>query len=777
MIRFGFATQVSRSAISLALAAAAIAVAPQARAEEAAEELAAPPPPAAETIVVTADIVYRNRSNEVEPILVYGADYFQRFEPLTVGDALKRVPSAAFLSDVIEADGLRLRGLDPGYTQILVDGERLPGGNADRSFFVDRIPAELIERVEIVRSSSARRSGDAMAGTLNIVLRDGFALDGGFVRLGALSFNDGEVKPAIGAVYGGELATGRVLVGFNTQGRRSPKEKFSWRYGEPPAGPDTFDNREDQTDLRDGTDTSFNLNWSLESESSEVELGLFYVLTDRIEDERSREYDVFSGGSDAPVTGGNLLTDNAQTVLIDTSNLSLRGRYGRDMLGGRVTLRASWARFKDERTDSEEEVDFDRSTPRFTGDLVTTDLRDTERTARLSYARAFGDIGFEAGLDWQEKERDSDIREVRNRFSIDPGSRTSYDTFTSTPRRFSIAYPAPEPATGGVNTISESRLDPWVALDGRFGNVRWEAGLRYEFTDVGITDETVDPAQRSSGTDYGFLLPSASLKWELTDDDRVSVSVARTVRRPSFDFISPALLEAELGDNDLQGNPDLKPETAIGIDVGYERRLGRQGVAGINVFYRSVSDLIEVANTGEEGSEGEGTFVLTPRNTGDGTVFGVELDLSTPLTAVGLEHTGVFLNYSWLDSDVDDFLGSRRFNGQAESVLNAGFVQDIPGWGAAFGATYRLQGDAFSRIVGEEIVTSYGAELEIFLEKRFADRFTVRLVGSNLLDGAKDEVFDKFNTLEEQADRDYDEYEIETETAGPVWQLMVRAAF
>lgn len=102
-------------------------------------------------IVVIGGIGFRNRSEETEQTLVYGDDYFQRFEPLTAGDALKRVPSVTFLSDVIESDGARLRGLDPGYTQILINGEKVPGSNADRSFFLDRIPAELVKQVEIVR--------------------------------------------------------------------------------------------------------------------------------------------------------------------------------------------------------------------------------------------------------------------------------------------------------------------------------------------------------------------------------------------------------------------------------------------------------------------------------------------------------------------------------------------------------------------------------------------------------------------------------------------------
>lgn len=174
-------------------------------------------------IVVLGSVGYRNRSNEAEPVLSYDSEFFQRFEPLTAGDALKRVPSVTFLSDVIESDGARLRGLPPGYTQILINGERVPGTNADRSFFLDRIPAELIDRVEIVRSSSARRTGDAVAGTINIELRDGYELDGGYVRAGALYFDDEEFEPSLGFVYGGAVGPGRLLLGLNLQGRHNPK--------------------------------------------------------------------------------------------------------------------------------------------------------------------------------------------------------------------------------------------------------------------------------------------------------------------------------------------------------------------------------------------------------------------------------------------------------------------------------------------------------------------------------------------------------------------------
>jgi outer membrane receptor protein involved in Fe transport len=754
-----------KTALFAVASMATLLVGIQAHAADAAADADADRTKTVEELVVTGEIAFRNRTEDAVPTLSYDLEYFQRFEPLTAGDAMKRVPSVAFLSDVLESDGARLRGLDPGYTQILINGERVPGAGVDRSFFVDRIPAELIERVEVVRSASANRSGDAMAGALNIVLRDGYTFDGGYVRAGALLFSDDRVRETVGGVFSAPVGPGRIVIGANYQGRRNPKQKFSQRFDEPGG---TLDNVEIQSDTRNGEDYSLNASYDVQMEDSTLKLSGYFVRTDRLEDEDSYEY---RGGR---VGQADFLTYNDNNVDIQTDNWALQARYERDMAGGKTRFKLGYAELADERDEIEEEYEYLRDTrpfpddDRFTGDLTRTRLKDREVSAELSHRRDLGAARLEFGVQVSDKDRDTDISEVRNRVTIPnpPAARPALG-----------AYGPLAPATGGLNTIEERRIDPFVMLSGERGPMVWEAGLRWENTDTTIEDATAPAASRKVDNDYSFLLPSAHLRWNLSADDRVKVSVARTVRRPNFDFLSPALLEAELGDNDLLGNPNLKPETAWGIDVGFERRLGSRGVAGVNVFYRDVKDLIEVASTGQVGSEGAGTFVLQPRNTGDGSVWGVEFDLSTSLSAFGFDDTGVFLNYSWLDSDVDDEFGSRRFNDQAKYVFNVGFIQDLPDWAAAFGATYRKQGKAFGRVVGEEVTTTYGADLEIFVEKRFGDRYVVRLTGTNLLDSKKKETFNKFTTIADQRGRDFDEYELEREEAGPVFQLVARATF
>lgn len=752
------------------LALASVATAAPENAPADAPIATADEPTLASEVVVQAKIAYRNRSESTAPVLDYGLDYFQRFEPLTVGDALKRVPSVSFLSDVLESDGVRLRGLDPAYTQILINGEKVPGsgsssgsfGNgADQAFFVDRIPAELIDHIEIVRSNSANRSGDAVAGALNIVLRDALALDGGYVRVGALRFDDKRVREVIGAVWGGQVGPGRLLIGANVQGRRNPKEKLSLRYDEPGAA---LNNNEIQTDVRNGTDSSFNIAYDVPVGPGQLSVNGFYVHTDRYQNEDSIEY------NDGVVSNAKLSTINDNDVDIQQDSYALNGKYKFPMAGGETTIKLGYAAFQADEYEFEYETEYLRdSTPfpdgdRFTGDRAKTRITDDEVSAKLEHKRELAaGTDLEFGVQYEGKRRDSRVSEVpRNRYNLPAATPPAYKPFAITSKA----------------RLEQTRIDPYVMLSGRSNGLKWEAGLRYETTDVTVQDFVIN---EKTDKDYGVLLPSASVRYNLTSADQIYASAARTVRRPSFQFLSPVTLEEELGDNDFRGDPTLEPEKAWGLDVGYERRMGRDGVFGVNLFYRDVKDLIEIYNTGAAGSANDPpddvTWIYSARNTGDGKVYGIEFDLSTPLSFIGLNNTGVFLNYSYLDSEVNDEFGKRRFNSQAESVFNVGFIQDIPTFGAAFGMTYRKQGEAYSRVVGEEVTTTYGADLEAFIEKRIGKNMVVRLTGSNLLDAKKKETFNKFTTIANQVDRSFDEYELEQEKAGPVFQLTARMAF
>jgi outer membrane receptor for ferrienterochelin and colicins len=62
-----------------------------------------------------------------------------------------------------------MRGLGGGFTQMLIDGQRAPPG-----FSLDQLTPEQVERIEILRAATAETGARAIAGTINIILREGY---------------------------------------------------------------------------------------------------------------------------------------------------------------------------------------------------------------------------------------------------------------------------------------------------------------------------------------------------------------------------------------------------------------------------------------------------------------------------------------------------------------------------------------------------------------------------------------------------------------------------
>jgi len=731
-----------------------------------------------DTIVVQGEIAYRNRTDDTAPVLSYDLEYFQRFEPSTVGDMLKRLPGVTFVgSDIMEFDGVMMRGMAAGYTQVLINGKKVPGAGDDRSFWVDRIPAEMVDHIEILRSTSANRSGDAIAGAINIVLRDAYAFDGSYLRIGLTRWYDGEVNPTFGAVTSGDALGGRLLAGINVQDRYRAKIKRSDRYSDPSM--EELVSFEDQTEVKDGRDYSANLSYTADvGETGRFSIDGFYVKTDRDVKEVSHEIEY----DDEDVIEANMPGFNP----IDQKNWGIGAEYKFDIAGGTTEFDLDYAKFEDnsaEREESHEYVNGEWDASEAEASAVEAD--DTETSFKIAHKRPAGSAELEFGVDYRRKKRDIVY--------------TNYE-WEGEEEGGPVVYEL-DGTIGSL--IEETRVDPYLMLSGKGEVFSWEAGLRYETTKSDIRYSEDDEVEGAANKDYNELLPSLHLKWDLTDADRISLSLAKSVKRPNFNELIPALLDGEYGDNDYIGNPQLEQETANGIDLGFEHRLGKHGVIGVNFFYRDVKNLIELVNTDEWSEDAQDTYeedleefleenpgsteddfefepeswLFTSANVGDGKVYGVEFDLSTPLTALGLPNTGVFLNYSYLNSKVTDFSGERRFNDQARSVYNIGFIQDLPSWAASFGVTYRKQGDAFSRVLAEEVTVKYGDDLEVFVEKRFGKTLSVRLSAANLLDASKDEIFHKFDNEADQIDRDYDEYELESEEAGPSYQLVMRWAF
>lgn len=706
-------------------------------------------PDTAEEIVVNANLYFRNRTNDINPVLAYDYEYFQRFEPLSVGEMMKRLPSITFASDVLEYDAVSVRGLPPGYTQILINGRRAPGGQADRSFYVDRIPAELVERIEIIRSPRADQPSEGVAATLNIITKDSANFTGGFAKVGVLiNEPDGAIRPSGALAYAGKIgeATSYWLSG-SYQGRRNPKTKTTEFYE---GDFEEFVGFEQQQDIRDGVDISVNGELTTRVGAGQLRLTALYVDTQRDEDELSL---VYEGDSldELELDGVEIQRERINQA---TYAVTLDGTW--PLWGGDLGLAFGWSGYRE---DSDAEADEgDTEDEAELAEVETLNVVDDELGGTVSYTAQLGGLSLKTGIDILSKRRNGE----NLLFEVDDGELEE------------VTLP------GSVFTIEELRLDPYVRLTGEISDgFSFDVGLRYETTQRTVTSDGV-----AVDNNANFANPSFNLRYALDAVSQLRFSVARTVRRPGYDLLAPYLQEEEPADDDaLIGNPDLNNESSWGLDFGYERRIGGSGVVGLNVFYRDISNVIELVNTGIETEFGG--RIYQPQNIGQGQTWGIEFDMSSSLDFIGLPDTGLYANFTWLNSSITDpFTGEkRRFNDQPAIIYNVGFIQNLRAPGVSFGATIAGRSSATSSNFDETSELTYGGDLEAFVEKRFGDRFVLRFTASNLLNRAKDETFrfyDGDSVAEIVAARlanDVAESEFESETSGRLFQVTLRAAF
>ncbi len=766
-----------------------------------------------EDIVITGEIQYRNRTDTVAPELVYDQQFFEQFEPLSVGDQLSRVPGVAFTSDIGERDAPQMRGLGEGFTQVLVNGRPIPGAGNDRTVFVDRIPAEIIDRIEIVRAPSADIDSQGIGGTINIILKDGASLPPGVIaRVGGVYDIDNEEFGGVGALsISGRTDDRRIAWSgtFDLQQRYNTKILDQELFDDTSPGfdpnssglqmfvPDEFNaaapstnavEHQDQIDTRESLDMSFNGDLSVEfAPGQRVRLDAFYMRTDRDETEDTQNYFRADDSGDDPGTGnddGDVSNDlwdlnetgtQAQTIQQDSYGVSalLESEFGG---GWTFESQARYARFlEDNVQDSFDTAVFDGDPTEGEREQIDSDDQEISIDGSLTFdSDAFAEriglesFSFEFGAAAKQKTRDYSLRTFEDDNDLD------------------FADPGEEETDLGASgnfDYEENRLDAFVQLElGLSPSFRLAAGARVETTE---TEASLIGGAGGSSESAEFY-PSVHIQWDVWENGQIRASGARTARRPLLDQLVPFFDEETPGDDDATiGNPNLAIETAWGIDVGYEHRIGQRGVIGINFFNRDVSDLISLVSVPGGDCGGCAGSLYTYQNIGDGRVWGWELDVSTPLGFIGLPETGFFANYTDLNSErVDPFTGiETTFNAQPEYVYNWGLSHNIPSWNTSFGFSYRKQGMSRSLFLGEIEDQWYDANLEVFVEHRISDKVVVRVVGNNLFDAdsiQSERIYDG-DSAEELRDamlaNDVDEFEIERENSSPTVMVTLRAVF
>ena len=110
-----------------------------------------------------------NREESAENILqVLPHDVITSLPNANVADAIGRLPSVTLERDEGEGKYVQIRGAEPRYSNVTIDGVNVPSPENVRQIKLDIIPSDLVESVEINKTLLANMDGDAIGGSVNL---------------------------------------------------------------------------------------------------------------------------------------------------------------------------------------------------------------------------------------------------------------------------------------------------------------------------------------------------------------------------------------------------------------------------------------------------------------------------------------------------------------------------------------------------------------------------------------------------------------------------------
>ncbi|WP_292944997.1 TonB-dependent receptor [Olleya sp. UBA1516] len=504
----------------------------------------------------------------------------------TVSDVLDNVPSVS-----VDVEGnVALRGNDN--VRILINGK--PSGlvGLNSTDALRQLPAESIEKVEVITSPSARYESEGTAGILNIILKRS-KLEG---LNGAITTNVG-YNPSAGINGNINYRTGDINI-FNTTGysyREAPGNSFtSTQYkssGNFLDETNTFDR------IRKGLTTNFGVEWYV-NDSASLTTSVLYRDSD---DENS------------------------------TTNLLEQFDINRNLLSTTVRLDPEFEEdktiqyalnFQKNYSDSGHVLTFDfqyEDSSENENSLVQVDNVISERVATLEdqqqillqtdYVLPMGENSqFEAGYrgnfnttstDFQVELLDTDTNQFE--LSTDLTNLLNFKEYLN-----------------AVYTQYGTKINKFSFL----------LGLRLENTQLTIDQPTTGDYNKRNFTG---LFPTVNLNYEFSDRENLTLGYARRLRRPRGFFLNPFPSRSSVT-NYFQGNPGLNPSYSGQFDLGYLKRFGKF-TFNSSLYYAHATDVFNFVSfdTGDTAIvNGESLPIIqrTPINLATEDRYGFEFTLT-----------------------------------------------------------------------------------------------------------------------------------------------------
>lgn len=639
------------------------------------------------TVTGASDNTLEERRAATTQKTVVGRKEIEALGGLTVGEVMGKLPGIE--AGATGGDGnaaMRARGMARDSVQILVDGERMAGNSRVALSVVGRLPSSELERVEIIRGSSAEFGGAAPV-TLNLVMRKA----------------RGKAAMSLKAAAGmrGDRAIGQFSVSKGGGDR-----EFSWllpltlNHHETPSESDI-----DRQDFAAGTRTRWELDhnegdrgfnehvssprftWKKGNDSFTLWPTVFYGKGESEAAMTRQSYATPATGTGLAADGGRQDREVSRRLM-----LRLRGEGEMALKGARLSGRMAVSKG---RHDSDITRDGYSALNVHTLSTETVHRDDLEANASLRLDQALGDHLLAGSVEFISLERED------------------------------------EQNLGGVGTLYDARERQWTA----WAQDEWTLGKGVVLTG-GLRAEAMRLSVSGADRDFSRLLPSLALRWEPAREWVFRSSLGAGLKTPRLDELTNLPVTSLSANSPLEadkrGNPGLLPERSLNFEAVLERYLDDStGVLGANLYWRATDNFIE-RRVSLEG----GRWVERPWNEGDAVHYGLELDAKVRTDAWGLKGGTARAHLTLPKSRVKDArLGlSRVARETPDYQLTLGHEQTVTLWTGSLGFQAQFFGRVKSEVPGEQWAESDArALLDIYALVRLNANMNVRINLQNLL--------------------------------------------
>lgn len=552
-------------------------------------------------------VVVRSQTTQVDIRLdkkIYNIGKDLTTQGASVSDALSNVPSVT-----VDLDGaISLRGNEN--VRILVNGKpSAMAGFGDTNIF-QQLPADAIEKVEVITSPSARYEAEGTAGILNIILK----------KEKTLGFN-GSISASVGHPLNSSLSASVNLRSdkfniFNTTGIKYQKAP----------GTAFFDNRyengnydriledRDYDRVRKGINTNLGMEYFL-TEASSITGSVFLNFGDH-KDIRENNTTRF----DNELIDSKTLRRETEQEDDNTYQFSLNYENKLDDNGQKLTADLQYS-YNDEYEPStiSERGLVPTNTIIAKENIYNTEI-DREFLAKADYVLPMGDAQFEAGFKSNFEHNVTDYQLDQLNLETDV-----FETNTGLTNKFTYDK--------NVNAV-------YSQYGNKFGDFSFLLGLRLENTQLkGKVDSELSDSQLEEelgiavdtnfDKNYFSLFPTVNLIYELQNNENFSLGYNRRINRPWSWFINPFPSRSSTT-NIFQGNPDLDPSFSNAFDLGYLRKWDKLTLTS-SVYYQHETGALERVRSAGSNSDDDGSdvqrIISLPINLSTEDRYGAELGL------------------------------------------------------------------------------------------------------------------------------------------------------